>query len=221
MLVQLDFNGSPYLGVFAKANDAVVVLPPTVPAEARESLASALNAKAVTTRMGGSNIVGAVVALNNHGAVVADFAEESEIEPLRASGLRVGRIAGKFNAAGNNVLANDRGALVNPDLGKTALETIRQILGVRVEKGTIAGLKTVGSAAIATTRGTLCHPKSTEEERLFLEGLLGVSTQIGTVNHGAPYIGAGLVANAFGCGIGRATTGPEMNRIEDALGYLG
>ncbi|MHB8584610.1 MAG: translation initiation factor IF-6 [Thermoplasmatota archaeon] len=220
MLIQMDFNGSPYLGVFAKANDSVVVMPPTVGDETREALARSLDAKPVITRMGGSNIVGAVIALNNHGAVVADFADESEIEPLRATGLKVARIAGKLNAAGNNVLANDTGALVNPDLGKTAVEEIRTVLGVRVEKGTIAGLKTVGSAAVATRKGALCHPKATEEEISFLQGLLGVETRIGTVNHGAPYIGAGLVANTKGCAIGRATTGPEMNRIEDALGYL-
>src|SRR5919108_375105 len=42
-------------------------------------------------------------------------------------GLKVGRIAGKFNAAGNNVLCNDHGALVNPDLSKTAEKTVEDV----------------------------------------------------------------------------------------------
>lgn len=220
MLLQLEFHGSPYLGVFARANDTLVVHPPALAESTVEQMARALDVKAVPATIGGSNIVGAVLALNNHGAVVADFAEEAEIRALTGAGLRVARIGGKYNAAGNNILANDAGALVNPDLGKTAVEQIREALGVPVERGTLAGLKTVGSAAVCTRKGALVHPKATEEERVFLEGLLGVETKIGTVNHGAPYIGAGLVANSKGCLIGGTTTGPEMNRIEDALGYL-
>jgi translation initiation factor 6 len=43
---------------------------------------------------------------------------------------------------------------------------------------------------------------------------------IGTVNHGDPMIGTGLVANSKGAIIGRNTTGIEMGRIEEALGFL-
>lgn len=220
MLVQLEFNGSPYLGVFARANDKVVIAPSPVPESVRGTLGKALEVPVLTLTLGGSNILGAVCAMNNRGAVVADFADEAELQPLRDAGLQVSRIAGKYNAAGNNVLANDKGALVNPDLGKRAVEAIAETLGVKVEVGTIAGLKTVGSAAVATSKGVLAHPKTTPDELERLEALLDVDANIGTVNHGAPYIGAGLVANARGCAIGTATTGPEMNRIEDALGYI-
>lgn len=220
MLVQLEFNGSPYLGVFARANDTVAIVPATVPQAVRDQLAQALEVEVIPMTVGGSNILGAVCAMNNRGAVVADFADEREVQPLVEAGLEVARIAGKFNAAGNNVLANDKGALVNPDLGKRAVEAVARTLGVPVETGTIAGLKTVGSAACATRKGVLCHPKTAEEDLERLERLLGVDVNIGTVNHGAPYVGAGLVANSKGAAIGVATTGPEMNRIEDALGYI-
>lgn len=43
---------------------------------------------------------------------------------------------------------------------------------------------------------------------------------IGTVNHGFPMIGSGLVANDHGALIGRLTTGIEMGRIDEALGFL-
>ena len=43
---------------------------------------------------------------------------------------------------------------------------------------------------------------------------------IGTVNHGYPVIGSGLVANTKGAIIGKLTTGIEMGRIEEALGFL-
>lgn len=218
-LVQLDFNGSPYVGVFGRANDALALLPPAIGESVRSEVARALGVDVAVTTLGGSNILGAVVAMNNRGAVVADFADATELAPLTDLGLKVARVAGKFNAAGNNVLANDRAALVNPDLGVKAIELIGDTLGVNAVKGTIAGLKTVGSAAVVNNRGALCHPKATEEELATIEKLFEVEADIGTVNHGAPYIGAGLVANTKGAVIGGATTGPELNRIEDALHY--
>ena len=66
----------------------------------------------------------------------------------------------------------------------------------------------------------LCHPKSREPELEALEELLDVRADIGTVNYGAPLVGSGLVANEHGYAVGQDTTGPELGRIEDALGYI-
>lgn len=220
MLVQLEFNGSPYLGVFARTNDAIVLCPHSLDAGVQEEVADALEADAVTTNLGGGTILGALAAMNGNGVVVTDFAQQHEIAALEEAGLDAATLPGRFNAAGNNVLANDAGAVVNPDLGGEAVDCIEETLDVPVATGTVAGLKTVGSAACVTTRGALCHPKATDDELDLLEDHLDVEADIGTVNHGAPYIGAGIVGNAHGAAIGVETTGPELNRIEDALGYL-
>jgi len=73
---------------------------------------------------------------------------------------------------------------------------------------------------VATNRGVLCHPKATDDELDAVESALGVRADIGTINYGAPLVGSGLVANDNGYVVGRETTGPELGRIEDALGYL-
>jgi len=97
---------------------------------------------------------------------------------------------------------------------------IKKTLDVPVFKGTIGSLKTVGMAAGVTNKGLLCHPKASDEEKSQLENVFGVNVMIGTVNHGSPVIGSGLVANTKGAIIGNHTTGIEMGRIEEALGYL-
>ena len=219
-LVQVDINGSPYLGVFARASDKLAVVPPgTTEAQLAEAK-RALGVDVVQMAMGGANILGSVIAMNSHGALVADFADEAEIQTLERAGLKVARIAGKFNAAGNNILVNDHGAFVNPDLSKAAEKSVADTLGVRTERGTLAGLKTVGSAGCVTNKGLLCHPKTKDDELDFLEQLFKVEADIGTVNHGAPFIGAGLVANSRGALVGTLTTGPELNRIENALNLI-
>jgi translation initiation factor 6 len=75
-------------------------------------------------------------------------------------------------------------------------------------------------AAVVTNKGLLCHPKVTPEEKSMLEEIFDVGVMIGTVNHGVPLIGSGLVANSKGAVMGNLTTGIEMGRIEEALGFL-
>jgi translation initiation factor 6 len=219
-LIHSDLNGSPYVGVFARASDTLALCPYGTPDGVLKELERALGVPVKTANVGGANIIGSVVAMNSKGAVVADFADDIEIEILSQMGFKVGRIAGKFNAAGNNILCNDHGAYVNPDLSKPAEQAVADVLGVPTERGTLAGLKTVGSAACVTNKGLLCHPKTSDEELDLLEKLFKVESDIGTVNHGAPFIGAGLIANKNGAVAGTLTTGPELNRIENALNLI-
>lgn len=220
-LLQVDLQGNPYIGVFAAANDHLALLPFSAPPTLVRDLAQALGVPALQTTLGGSGILGTLIALNSRGAVVADIATEDEVAGLRKHGLKVHVLEGTLNAAGNNVLCNDHGALVHPDMLVADIDAIGEALGLdTVETGTIAGIGTVGSAGVCNNKGALTHPKITAREKAHLEEVLGVPSNIGTVNHGTPYIGAGLVVNTKGAGIGRLTTGPEMNRLEDALGYI-
>ena len=66
----------------------------------------------------------------------------------------------------------------------------------------------------------LCHPKTSDADLDFAEEVLGVPADIGTINYGAPLVGSGLLANEHGYVAGEDTTGPELGRIEDALGYI-
>ena len=106
--------------------------------------------------------------MNSKGAVVTNFILDHELETLE-SNLKVGVIKHKLNAAGNIILANDSAAMVHPGLDDSSIEMIKDVLDVEVEKGTIAGLNTVGAAAIVTNEGLLCHPKVTDSEKEALE----------------------------------------------------
>jgi translation initiation factor 6 len=222
MLKRLDFNNNPYLGVFCRTNDEIAFLTPFLQEKERITLKQALNVKTLDLTIGGSEIVGSLIAMNSRGAVVADFIGKEEINVLKENfdgNFMV--IEDKFNAAGNNILVNDNGAIVHPMMDDKTINDIKGVLDVEVERGTIAGIKTVGMAAVATNKGVLCHPKLENEEKKKLEDILGVEINIGTINHGVPYVGAGMVANRNGAVAGSETTGIEMGRIEDALYLIG
>ncbi|QPV64441.1 translation initiation factor IF-6 [Halosimplex litoreum] len=220
-MLRAAFSGSAYVGVFARATDDCLLVRPDVDDELREGLADELDVPAVPTTVGGSGTVGALATGNENGLLVSSRVRDREREAIaEATGLPIAELPGRINAAGNVVLANDSGAYVHPDLSESAVRAVEDGLDVPVEQGVFAGSRTVGTAAVATNDGVLCHPDATDAELDFLEDLLDVPADIGTVNYGAPLVGSGLVANDHGYVVGQDTTGPELGRIESALGYI-
>ncbi|WP_440766715.1 translation initiation factor IF-6 [Natronorubrum sp. DTA7] len=218
---RLAFVGSAYVGVFARATDSCVLVRPDVDDDVIADLTDELEVPAVPTTVGGSSTVGALAMGNENGLLVSSRVLEYERERLEEEvDLPVAELPGNINAAGNVVLANDYGAYVHPDLPRETVQIVNDTLEVPVERGDLAGVRTVGTAAVATNKGVLCHPKATDEELDTLEEVLDVRADVGTVNYGAPLLGSGLLANESGYVVGQDTTGPELGRIEDALGYL-
>lgn len=220
-MLRTAFFGSSSIGVFTCATDDVLLVRNDVEDDLRKELEEELDVPAIATTIGGSSTVGALCVGNSNGLLVSSRITAGEREAIAAvTDLPVTELPGRINAAGNVVLANDTGAYVHPDLSHEAVRAVKDGLGVSVERGELAGLRTIGTAAVATNDGVLCHPKATDEELDFLEELLDVYADIGTINYGGPLVGSGLVVNSFGYVAGRDTTGPELGRIEDALGYL-
>jgi translation initiation factor 6 len=91
---------------------------------------------------------------------------------------------------------------------------------VQTEYATIAGLKNVGAAAVATNKGVLVHPDIRDDEINLVKGVLRVPIDVGTACSGIKYIGTCVVANSHGAITGENTTGPELGRIESALGFI-
>ena len=220
MLQLLDFNENPNVGVFCKANDEIAFVRKGLTKKTKKKIVEALDINLIELSIADATIVGSLLSFNSKGAVVCDFADKSALDTIKNSGFEIFVVKDKLNAAGNDVLVNDKGCLVHPDMKEKTIKSIEETLGVPVTRGTIASLKTVGMSAVVTKKGLLCHPKASDEELRVLEKVFGVPAMIGTVNHGSPVIGAGLVANSKGAVIGNLTTGIEMGRIEEALGYL-
>jgi len=220
LLKLLDINGSPYVGVFCRATENVVVLPPFIQGDVVEEFASALQVEPVRVTIGGSPINGSLMAANSHGAVVVDFIEKEELDILEKHFGNVLVIDDVYNAAGNIILCNDSRGLVHPGVSKETVSAVEDALHIELRRSRIAGIENVGSVAVATDRGVLCHPKTSERELSELKEFFGIEVGIGTVNYGTSFIGSGVVANTKGAVIGNASTGIEMGRVEWTLGFL-
>ena len=216
-----SFTGSSYVGVYARATDGVLLIDPSVDDELAASLAEELSVSLVETTVGGSGTVGSLAVGNDAGVVVSDQATDDEVDRIdNAVDGSVARIPGRLNAAGNVVLANDTGAIVHPELSAEAVSVVEETLAVPVETGRLADSQTVGTAAVANDEGVICHPQATEDQLVAVEEHLDVYADLGTVNYGGPLVGSGLIANDADYVAGEETTGPELGRIEDTLGYI-
>lgn len=220
-MLRTTIHGSPYVGVFVHTGDDLTLVGPPVDGSTVDALAGELETPVHVGTIGGASTVGSLAAGNRAGLLVSGRLTEAEREAIASAGaVPVEALPGRLNAAGNCLLVNDYGAVAHPGLSDRAVAVVEGALDVAVERFTIGGVKTVGTAAVATNRGVLCHPKVADSELDRLEAALDVRADVGTVNYGSPLIGSGLAANGAGFVAGQDTTGPELGRIEEALGYL-
>lgn len=214
MLRRLEVDGNPYIGVFCAANDELLVTARYVPRADVRHIAEALGTRAVSTNVAHSSVIGSLLAMNSNGILASPFVEEPELEVL---GAPVYPLPHRLSAVGNNVLCNDHGAVVHPGYDDDAIAIVKEALGVPAVRGTVAGVRTVGAAAVATNKGVLCHPHAKPAEMELLTKVLGVPTSITTANYGTGLVGACIVANSRGAVVGSRTTPIELGRIEEGL----
>ena len=217
MLGKLDINGNPYIGVYCHANEEFALVPPELSKKAKSKIEECLDVEVIEITIASSSIIGVLVCSNSTGIVVTNFAEENELEALKGR-YNILYIPDVLNAVGNNILVNDRFAMVHPDIKKETQKQIGDTLDVEVIGEKIAQVKTVGAAGVVTNKGLVCHPNTTRKELENLKKRFVVSAEIGTANYGTPLVGACMIANSKGAVVGETTTPIELGRIEEALG---
>ena len=218
MIRTIDIYDTPMIGVFATCTDNIALVPPMTKLDICARIEKSLDVRVVETLVNGSVVVGALSRGNSNGFLFSYGTNTRELQKL--TGVKVETLPDRLNAVGNIVLANDSASLVHPELSDRAIETISRTLNVAVYRGTIAGIKNVGMAGVVTNKGLLVHPRVTSSEREILEKIFELPVSIGTTNFGTQMLGSGILANSNGYLAGSETTGPELGRIEEALGFI-
>ncbi len=216
-----DILGHSQVGVYLSVVGDILFHPHSLSNEAIHELESIFELEMHPFMVGGSSLIGSLLKGNRKGIAVADIATEDELDELTSFGDVVVMQSG-VNAAGNLVECNDVGAVVSPVIppGPNGLEMIGEVLGVNAVRSKVAGHDTVGSMLVANSKGVLAHPDISSDEASVIQDALGVPLMVGTVSFGSPFVGAGCTASDNHAMVGEGSTGPELNRIEDALGLI-
>ncbi|MFQ5975204.1 MAG: translation initiation factor IF-6 [Candidatus Hydrothermarchaeales archaeon] len=220
MIERVNYGGNPNLGVFMRANDRIALAPEGCSDRFLSMLERSLQVKIFKSQISGTSLIGAMIAMNNKGIVLPKNAYREEIEALKTLDMNIEVLDDKLTALGNLLMINDFGGIINPKFTKKSKRKIEDALDIEVESTMIADFRTVGAIGIATNKGAVIHPMVSEEDVELVEGLLKVYVDVGTINRGVGFVRTGIVANCNGAVMGQLTTGPEISRIEDVLGFL-
>jgi translation initiation factor 6 len=211
--------GSDHIGVFATATDDLLFSGAGLTKNSKDMLAKVLGVRCIEMTVWGSDLVGLFSRANSNGMVLSNLMLEHEIESLKKMDLdiNISVIESDLNALGNNILANDKIAIINPDYSEKDKQDIADALDVEVMKGKMDGYKTVGANCILTNTGLVINNKGTAQEKNEWDEFSGFDSVRTTANTGAFSIGLSVIANAKGVVAGDATTGYELARIMEAL----
>ena len=214
-----DILAHTQVGVYLSVVDKILFHPRSLGDAATEELKSAFDLEMHPFLVGGSSLLGSLLSGNAKGIAVADIATEEDLDELTSFSDVVVMESG-VNAAGNLIECNAHGAVVSPMVPQNGVDMIAEVLGVDAIRSKVAGHDTVGSMLVANGNGVLAHPDISRSEAESIESAMKVPVMVGTVTFGSPYVGAGCAASDTHALVGSGSTGPELNRIEDALGLI-
>jgi translation initiation factor 6 len=212
-------KNSDYVGVFATASDRYVFLGSGIEEKDKQRISDALGVESGDRPVSSSDLVGLFARANSNGIILSNLVETGEIERLESLklGINIGIIDSGLNTVGNNIIANDKIAVVNPDYDSSVMAQIGDILGVEVVKSQLPLFKTIGASNIFTNRGMVINNRSSDTEKAEMERISKSVSVRTTANSGSIYVGLSAIANSKGIVAGKSTTGFEMQRLTEGL----
>lgn len=219
--LKANFHGDSNIGFYGFATDEYCLLglepKPSLFEKVKETIATKIKIAMIAS----TQMIGLFAAGNKNGIILTKIVEKEELNNLKSLlDVNIEVIKSRHTAHGNLITCNDNGCLISELLARHK-EKIRDVLGCEVETGTVAGYDIVGSTAVATNVGCLCHRDATEEEIKKLEEVLKVKVDVGSIGYGSPYIKSGIIVNSKGIIVSDKSTGPELGRCDEVFNKEG
>lgn len=224
---KMSFDGDPNVGLYAVATDKFVLIGRGVSRGKLKKLGEIFDVPVIPISVYGTNLVGLFISANSNNILVPEVIFKDELDNLKekTKGLAtVHVVKTTFNALGNNILATDKVAILNNEFPQQKVtEITNNLLGVkRVAKGiktdSISYLP--GTVGVITNKGGIFALDLPDSEVKKIEKLLGFEVGLGTANMGGKMIGSAVVANSNGFIISDKSSGYEISRVDESLGFL-
>ncbi len=215
---RMNFEGDPNLGLYGFATDKYVLTGINRKKILRK-MEKTLKVKPISTMMLNTEFVGIFCKGNSQGVILSEIMKGHELPLVKKMFDKVLVLKTDYSALGNLILMNDNGIIISPLIKPHARE-IKEFFSLPCEAMSISRSQIVGSLGLATNKGCLVHPRASDAEKRKIKDVLGVGVDIGTVNFGSPFPSSGVMANSSGFIASEESSGPELGRITEALGFL-
>jgi len=220
----MNFNGDPNVGLYGVATDKFCLLGRSIPKKQVKEIEEILDVPVFQVGLYGTDLIGLFAAANSKVILLPEIIYESELKKLKAAlkklNVRVEIIRTNHTALGNNILVNDKIGLISPAYSKAQAAKIKKIFGVKSIQLKLAGIAVTGSIGVITKKGGIFNPNLTDRDIKKIESLLGFEVGLGTVNMGNPFVSSGIIANSKGFIVGAHSSGYEIARVDESLGFL-
>lgn len=217
-LLKRNINGNSYVGAFSSSSEDITLISRGVSTKDEAIIRETLGTEVFRISVSGSNLVGIYSVLNSNGILLPEMIYTEEMKELNnlKDKLRIGTLKSDMNALGNNILANDKIAIINPNFQRAEAEVIADVLDVEIICMAVGGYETVGANNILTNNGMVLNNFASDSEIEEAKSLADNVSQ-STANLGSVFIGLASVANTKGLMVGEDTTGFELARMEEGL----
>ena len=219
-IIKTGYHGNPNIGLFCYATDKYCLVPGGFPEKLKKEFEEALQVPVHEIKAAGTDLLGVFFAGTDDVLLVPQIMFKSELQLLDKLKIKYKIVKSEMTALGNNLLVNDKMCIANPDYDEKVLKKIAKDLDIKVKTGKISELKIVGSMAVMNKKGCLASPDIEAFEEKFLKDNLKLKITKGTVNFGSPYVSSGVVCNSNGFIVGEMSGGPEIQNVDEALGFI-
>lgn len=210
MIEKYSYRGQENTGFHTVSTNSYVLVPPNYKRK------EFFEVEVTETQINQTKLVGLFATGNSNCLLVPEELSNIEEQNLDESNIDYHVLETRFNALGNLILCNDKGAVISEKLSEHR-EEISDALDVDVTVGQISGLNP-GVSGIANKKGAVIHRDASEEDAKKVKDALDLDDiDIGTVNMGSPFIGSGAACNNDNLLAGEPTTGPEIGRFDRTL----
>ena len=216
-IILADVFGSPNIGVYCFADETIAIVPPGLTQRKMNQFAETLGVHVCSTTIGGSTLVGALVTGNSNAVLVPHTIRDYELSRIQEFS-RVVVVDSKWTALGNIVLVNDTGALIHPATSEEIVKALTDELNLQPVSGTLGSLPFVGALGIATNKGAMLSPSTSQQERAVASNALHVEVDLSSTNGGVTFVKSGILANSKGAVVGSLTRGAELMQASRTLG---
>ncbi|MBD3262771.1 translation initiation factor IF-6 [Candidatus Woesearchaeota archaeon] len=220
----MSFHGDPNIGLYGVATDKFCLLGRNISKKQVKTIKEVLDVPVIQIGLYGTDLVGLFAVANSKVVLLPEIIFKSELKKLKAEltklNVDVKLIKTEHTALGNNILLNDKISIISSVYSNAKKKQIEKIIGVKLKKIKLSGLSIPGSIGVITNKGGIFTPHLTDADIKKVEKLLGFEIGLGTVNLGNPFISSGIIANSNGFIVGDHSSGYEIGRIDESLGFL-